>query len=71
MAGIEQNYRGGQGQVVDAETFRDSVGTMEQSGKRKWVFPRKPPGKFTNYRMIVGYFLLIVFFVTPFITVNG
>ena len=71
MAGIEQNYRGGQGQVVDAETFRDSVGTMEQSGKRKWVFPRKPSGKFTNYRMIVGYFLLIVFFVTPFITVNG
>ena len=71
MADLEQNYRGGQGQVVDAETFRDSVGTMEQSGKRKWVFPRKPSGKFTNYRNIVGYFLLIIFFVTPFITING
>lgn len=71
MIDTEHNYRGGQGQVVDAETFRDSVGTMEQSGKRKWVFPRKPSGKFTNYRNIVGYFLLIVFFVTPFLTVNG
>ena len=45
----ENNFRGGQGQVLDPETFRDSVGTMEQSGKRKWVFPRKPKGKFTNF----------------------
>lgn len=71
MADLEQNYRGGQGQLVDAETFRDSVGTMEQSGKRKWVFPRKPSGKFTNYRNIVAYFLLAVLFATPFITING
>ncbi|SFI42304.1 cytochrome c oxidase accessory protein CcoG [Halpernia frigidisoli] len=71
MSETEKQYRGGQGQVVDAETFRDSVSTMEQSGKRKWVFPRKPSGKFTNYRMLVGYFLLIVFFAVPFITING
>lgn len=71
MAEIDQHYRGGQGQVVDAETFRDSVGTMEQSGKRKWVFPRKPSGKFTNYRYLVAVILLIIFFVTPFITIHG
>jgi hypothetical protein len=32
----------GQSQVLEPETYRDSIGTMEQSGKRKWVFPRKP-----------------------------
>lgn len=63
--------RGGQGQVLDPETYRDSIGTMEQSGKRKWVFPRKPKGKFTNYRNIVSYILLIIYFIVPFIKING
>jgi len=57
------NYKGGQGQVIEAETFRDSVGTMEQSGKRKWVFPRKPKGRYTNYRTLVAVILLAIFFV--------
>ncbi|MFC6267196.1 cytochrome c oxidase accessory protein CcoG [Frigoriflavimonas asaccharolytica] len=63
--------RGGQGQVITAETFRDSVGTMEQSGKRKWVFPRKPKGTYTNYRNFVAFILLAVFFITPFVKVDG
>ncbi len=64
-------FRGGQGQVVDAETFRDSIGTMDQSGKRKWVFPKKPSGKYTNYRTLVSYFLLALFFVVPFLKIHG
>ena len=63
----ESEIKGGQGQVLNPETFRDSVGTMEQSGKRKWVYPRKPKGKYTDYRTIVAIGLLTVFFVTPFI----
>ncbi len=65
------NYRGGQGQVMDPETFRDSVGTMDQSGKRKWVFPKKPSGKYTNYRYLASIFLLIVYFAIPFMKING
>ncbi len=72
MSNIEEvEIRGGQGQVLEPETYRDSIGTMEQSGKRKWVFPRKPKGKFTNYRNIVSYLLLAVYFLTPFISING
>lgn len=71
MSNKEQKPRGGQGQVLDPETFRDSVGTMEQSGKRKWVYPKKPKGKFTNYRNYVSYFLLAIFFILPFIKING
>jgi cytochrome c oxidase accessory protein FixG len=62
---------GGEGQVVEAETFRDSVKTMDQSGKRKWVFPRKPSGKYTNYRTFAAILLLAVFFVLPFLKVNS
>ncbi len=35
MSDKEVEIRGGQGQVLDPETYRDSIGTMEQSGKRK------------------------------------
>lgn len=66
-----KEYKGGQGQVLDPETFRDSVNTMDSSGKRKWVFPRKPKGRYTNYRLLVSIFLLAVFFIIPFIKING
>lgn len=71
MSEQDTNYKGGQGQVLNPETFRDSVGTMEQSGKRKWVFPRKPKGKYTNYRYIVTIVLLLIYFGLPFIKING
>ena len=72
MSDIEEvEVRGGQGQVLDPETYRDSIGTMDQSGKRKWVFPRKPKGKYTNYRNVVSYILLLIYFVVPFIKING
>ena len=47
MANKEEQI--GAGQVIHAETFRDSVATIEQTGSRKWVYPKKPKGKFTNY----------------------
>lgn len=67
----QEKTRGGQGQVLDPTTFRDSVGTMEQSGKRKWVYAKKPKGKFTNYRNYVSYLLLAIFFTLPFVKING
>ncbi|HFK5512032.1 cytochrome c oxidase accessory protein CcoG [Elizabethkingia anophelis] len=71
MATEKQRSDFEQAYVVEAETFRDSVGTMDNTGKRKWVFPRKPKGKYTNYRNIVSTILLIVFFVLPFLKING
>ncbi len=72
MSDIEKpEFRGGQGQVVEPETYRDTVRTMDSTGKRKWVFPKKPKGIYTNYRTIVAVLLLVVFFVLPFVTING
>lgn len=53
------------------ETFRDSVGTMDETGTRKWVFPRKPKGKYTNYREYVGYSLIFLFVIMPFLKISG
>lgn len=66
-----KDVRGGQGQVLEPETYRDSIGTMEQSGKRKWVYAKKPKGRYANYRNIVAYVLLIFYFTIPFIKING
>ena len=53
------------------ESFRDSLGIVEKSGKRKWVYPKEPKGRFTNARNVFSAILLIVLFGTPFISMNG
>ena len=54
------------------EEVRNSIGTMEKSGKRKWVYARKPSGKFTTKRTYVSYLLLAILFITPFVSLpNG
>ncbi|MEG0848967.1 MAG: cytochrome c oxidase accessory protein CcoG [Flavobacterium sp.] len=53
------------------EAFRDTIGTIDEGGNRKFIFPKKPSGKFYNYRKIVSYILLTILIVNPFIKVNG
>jgi cytochrome c oxidase accessory protein FixG len=53
------------------EAFRDTIGTIDEGGKRKFIFPKKPSGKFYNYRKIVSYVLLIILIANPFIKING
>lgn len=53
------------------EKFRDSISTINEEGKRAWVFPKKPSGKFYDYRKYVSYFLLAFLFASPFIKING
>ncbi|MEO9893990.1 cytochrome c oxidase accessory protein CcoG [Aurantibacter sp.] len=55
----------------DQENFRDSIGTINEDGKRAWVFPKKPSGKFYQYRKLVSYFLLTFLVAAPFIKING
>ncbi len=53
------------------EKFRDSIATINEEGKRSWVYPKKPGGKFYRYRKWVSYALLIFLFSAPFIKING
>jgi cytochrome c oxidase accessory protein FixG len=57
--------------VESDERFRDSIGTINEEGKRAWVFPKKPSGKFYEYRKWVSYGLLLFLFASPFIKING
>lgn len=56
---------------TENEQFRDSIGTINEEGKRSWVFPKKPSGKFYKYRSYVSYFLLVFLLSAPFIKING
>ncbi len=53
------------------ESFRNKITTVDEKGQRKWLYPKKPKGKFTNYRNYTSYFLLAVLFAIPWIKIDG
>ena len=53
------------------ESFRDTIGTIDEEGNRKYIYPKKPSGKFYDYRKWVSYFLLLVLVANPFVKING
>lgn len=55
----------------DQDNFRDTIATINEEGKRAWIFPKKPSGKLYEYRKYVSYFLLVFLFAAPFVKVNG
>ncbi|MEO2063689.1 MAG: cytochrome c oxidase accessory protein CcoG [Christiangramia sp.] len=56
---------------MEREKFRDSIATVDQQGKRSWVYPRKPAGRLYHYRQYVSYLLLAFLVASPFIKING
>ncbi len=58
-------------ETLKGEQFRDSIGTINEEGKRSWVYPKKPSGRFYKYRSWVSYFLLIALLSAPFVKING
>ena len=56
---------------VKPEKFRDELATVTKEGKRVWIYPKKPKGRYTTARTIVSIFLLAFLFGAPFIKVNG
>ena len=53
------------------EEFRDTMATVDEHGKRIWVYPKKPHGKFYNARTVVSVILLGLLFSGPFIKIGG
>jgi len=52
-------------------TFRDTLSTIDEKGKRVWIHPKKPEGRYYEARKYVSYFCLAILFTLPFIKVNG
>ncbi|MCP4552715.1 MAG: cytochrome c oxidase accessory protein CcoG [Bacteroidetes bacterium] len=51
--------------------FRDNLSTVSKEGKRVWVSPKMPKGKLYNYRKLVSAFLLLLFYIGPFLKFKG
>ncbi len=59
-------------EIHDAKgSYRDSVATISQEGKRNFINPKKPKGRLYRLRTWFSIFYLIVFFTLPFIKVNN
>lgn len=53
------------------ESFRDAISTVNEAGKRAWIYPKIPKGKWYDRRKYLSYFLLTFLFSAPFIHING
>lgn len=56
---------------VANEEFRDTIATVDEEGKRIWIYPKKPSGTYHRWRIAVTVFLLALLFGGPFLTLNG
>ncbi len=57
--------------VDDHERFRAELASIRPDGKRRWIYARKPNGRFTKYRTILSWFLLAFLFIAPHVKVGG
>ncbi len=55
----------------DEGEFRDKISTVNSDGSRKWIYPKKPSGKYFTKRKIVSYILLVLLFGAPHLYING
>jgi cytochrome c oxidase accessory protein FixG len=53
------------------QEFRDHISTVDSMGKRVWVYPTKPSGKYHNWRILTTIILLAILFAIPLIKVDG
>ena len=56
---------------TDADTFRDTISIVNKKGGRKWVYPKKPHGRYTTARTLLSFILLASLFGLPFIKIDG
>jgi cytochrome c oxidase accessory protein FixG len=52
-------------------SFRDRPINLDEKGSRKWVYAKKPKGKWYRRRTIFSWFVLLFFIAVPFIRING
>lgn len=53
------------------QSFRDHLATLDDKGRRKWVFAQKPSGKWYDLRSYISWGFFVVFFALPFISIDG
>ncbi|MEL6253296.1 MAG: cytochrome c oxidase accessory protein CcoG [Bacteroidota bacterium] len=56
---------------LESDAFRDSIATVDKSGKRQWIYPKKPQGSLYKGRTWLSVLLIGLFFIGPFLKWNG
>ncbi|MEM6700692.1 MAG: hypothetical protein AAF599_19965 [Bacteroidota bacterium] len=57
--------------IKDTEIYRDRVSTIDEAGKRVWLYPKKVKGRFFDARTYVSWLLLALLFGMPFLKIGG
>jgi cytochrome c oxidase accessory protein FixG len=58
-------------QQINWSDFRDHLSTADQSGRRRWLYPKRPSGRYYRWRTWLSYLLLAIMFAGPFIRIHG
>jgi len=53
------------------ENFRANIATVDDKGRRVWIYPKKPSGYYHNARIAVTVVLLSLLFAGPFVRIAG
>ena len=56
---------------VDWSDFRDHLATADQSGHRRWIYPRQVEGRWFRRRTWFSWLLLAIMLIGPFVTIGG
>lgn len=56
---------------VNWQDFRDHLATADKEGHRRWLYPKKPNGRWYRWRTYSSWLLLALLFTGPFIRING
>lgn len=56
---------------VNRVDFRERLATADQHGRRRWLYPRKPSGRWYRWRTVVGAVLIAIMFLGPFVRIGG
>ncbi len=55
----------------DWEDFREHLATADKQGNRRWLYPKKPGGRWYTRRTFLSWLLLAILFAGPFIRIHG
>jgi cytochrome c oxidase accessory protein FixG len=56
---------------VNWSDFRDHISTADRQGRRQWLYPKRPEGRFYRARTWLTWLLLVVMFGGPFVKIQG
>ena len=57
--------------AVNWDDFREHIATADKDGHRRWLYPKKPSGRWYRWRTGFSWALIFIMFVGPFVRIQG